>query len=136
MGYGRQFGHPIALQHGAIEATGHRVRQGTAHGCCAGENLLQCAQIIGIDQGMFGQCKGDRRHNPHAPGAVVLANTQEKLQLEPRHGDQNTATGEMHIHHHGHTIDVKEGQEGGGGLTGSKFSALGGLIDIHRKVAM
>ena len=85
---------------------------------------------------MFVQCKGDRRHNPHALGAVVLANAQEKLQIEPRHGDQNTATGEMHIHHHGHTIDVKEGQEGGGGLTGSKFSALGGLIDIHRKVAM
>ena len=136
MGYRGQFGHAVALQHGAIEATGHCVRQGAAHWGGAGENLLQRAEVIGINQGMLGQCKSDWRHNPHAPGAVVLANAQKQLQVEPWHGDQNTAAGQMHIHHHGHTIDVKERQEGGGGLTGTKLSALCGLIDIHRQVAM
>ena len=42
------------------------------------------------------------------------------FQVEPWHGDQNTAAGQMHIHHHGHTINVKERQESGGGLTGTE----------------
>jgi hypothetical protein len=59
---------------------------------------------------MLGEGQHDRRDEKRARDVVVAKQSQERLELKPGHGDDGRAAAEREIHHHIHSVDVKEGQ--------------------------
>ena len=78
----------------------------------------------------------DRRSEEKPRDAVLLDGLQERLQLEPGHGDDRRAPVEAHVHDHGHSVDVEERENGDQLLLASDVEHGAGLHKVGDEVAV
>ena len=109
----RQLGHPVALQHRAVQALAPSAWPSSAsRGAAPEKTMSHAVDVVLVDHRVLGQGHRDRRGDVDPVDLVLRDDPQELREVELRHRHDRRPRVDALVHHAGHAVDVEERQHG------------------------
>ncbi len=108
----RELGHPVALQHRAVQPLAHGVAEVGVQRRGAGEDDVDAVDVVLLDHRVLRQRHRDRRGHVDPVDPVLRDDPQELREVELRHRHDGCPRVDALVHHAGHAVDVEERQDG------------------------
>ena len=136
VGHRARLGESVPLNEPASQTPGTCGLEVGLERCRAGHHRPQARQIVAVHGRMLGEREHERWHHERPGDAILLHGGEERLQLEPGHGDEGRATPQRQVQHHLHPVDVEERQDRDDAILLRHMVHRGCLEQVGHEIAM